>query len=99
MPHPEHWTKEHGPVVVDRGKSICASCHLKEDPKFCIDCHGLEMPHPGSWQTSHGSYALKGDNEKKCVKCHGENSCIKCHGLQMPHPSGWMSQHSSVALG
>ena len=41
MPHPEHWTKEHGAVVVDRGKSICASCHLKEDPKFCIDCHGL----------------------------------------------------------
>lgn len=98
MPHPEHWTKEHGGVVVDRGKSICASCHLKEDPKFCIDCHGLQMPHPGSWQSSHGSYSLTGDNEEKCVKCHGKNSCIECHGLQMPHPSGWTSTHSGVAL-
>ncbi len=98
MPHPEGWMKAHGPIVVDRGKSICVGCHLKKNPKFCIDCHGLEMPHPGDWQTSHGSYALKDDNQKKCVKCHGENSCIKCHGLQMPHPGGWLSQHSSVAL-
>ena len=97
MPHPEHWTKKHGAVVLDRSKSICASCHLKEDPKFCIDCHGVTMPHPGGFLSNHGDFALK--NEKKCVKCHGENSCIKCHGLQMPHPSGWMSQHSSVALG
>ncbi len=46
MPHPEGWMKAHGPIVVDRGKSICVSCHLKDDPRFCIDCHGLVMPHP-----------------------------------------------------
>ena len=48
------------------------------------------MPHPGGWQSNHGGYALTGDNQKKCVKCHGKDSCIKCHGLQMPHPSGWI---------
>jgi hypothetical protein len=96
MPHPSHWTQKHGGIVIDRGKSICASCHTKENPKFCIDCHGLQMPHPGGWLTSHGSYAL--DHQQKCVKCHGKDSCIKCHGLQMPHPAGWLSVHSSTAL-
>jgi hypothetical protein len=96
MPHPEDWNKAHGGVVLDRSKAICASCHTKEDPSFCIDCHGVRMPHPGGFLPNHGDFALK--NQKKCVKCHGQNSCIECHGLQMPHPSGFMSQHSSVAL-
>ena len=80
-----------------RQEHLRRRCHLKKDPTFCIDCHGLEMPHPGGWLSSHGSYALKDDNQQKCVKCHGENSCIKCHGLQMPHPAGWLSQHSERA--
>ena len=100
MPHPKGWMKAHGPIVVDRGKSICVSCHTKDDPRFCIDCHGLEMPHPSAWLSAHGAYTQQSQkNRQKCVKCHGKNSCIDCHGLQMPHPSGWMSQHSSVALG
>ena len=99
MPHPEGWMKSHGGIVVDQGKSICVSCHLKDDPTFCIDCHGLAMPHPGGWLSSHGAYSQDSvKNRKKCVKCHGKNSCIECHGLPMPHPAGWMSQHSSVAL-
>lgn len=96
MPHPKSWDDTHGGVVVDRGQSICVSCHLKDDPRFCIDCHGVRMPHPSGFGTNHGSFAL--ENEEKCVKCHGKNSCIECHGLQMPHPSGWMSIHSSTAL-
>jgi nitrate/TMAO reductase-like tetraheme cytochrome c subunit len=99
MPHPAGWMKSHGPIVVDRGKNICASCHTKDDPRFCIDCHGLVMPHPGGWLSAHGPYTQQSEkNQQKCVKCHGKNSCIECHGLQMPHPSGWMSQHSSTAL-
>jgi nitrate/TMAO reductase-like tetraheme cytochrome c subunit len=95
MPHPKRWNREHGAVVVDRGKSICVSCHLEKDPTFCIDCHGLVMPHPSSWLSGHGGTAQK--NPSKCVKCHGENSCIACHGLQMPHPSGWVATHPSTA--
>jgi nitrate/TMAO reductase-like tetraheme cytochrome c subunit len=95
MPHPKRWNQLHGPIVVDRGKEICASCHLKKDPTFCIDCHGLEMPHPSSWLSGHGNTAQK--DPQKCVKCHGKNSCIECHGLQMPHPSGWVSTHPSTA--
>jgi len=96
MPHPQRWNKTHGTVVLSRSKSICVSCHLKDHPRFCIDCHGLQMPHPGAWLNSHGGYAP--DHRQKCVKCHGKDSCIRCHGLQMPHPGGWLSTHTSVAL-
>ena len=95
MPHPAGWNKKHGGIVVDRGKSICASCHLKKDKQFCIDCHGVPMPHPAGFSTNHGAFATA--NQSKCVKCHGENSCIRCHGLQMPHPAGWVGSHPSTA--
>ncbi len=96
MPHPRRWNQTHGDLVLDRGKSICASCHTEKDPRFCIDCHGVRMPHPSGFGSDHGSFALA--NESKCVKCHGQNSCIRCHGLEMPHPSGWLSTHPSTAL-
>jgi len=95
MPHPKRWNNVHGGIVLNRGKTICVSCHLKTDPKFCIRCHGLPMPHPGGWASHHGNYSL--DHPEKCVKCHGKDSCIKCHGLQMPHPAGWVATHPSTA--
>ncbi|MCX6362864.1 MAG: NapC/NirT family cytochrome c [Actinobacteria bacterium] len=95
MPHPERWNQVHGGIVLDRGKTICVSCHLKDDPTFCIKCHGLPMPHPGGWTSAHGTYAQ--DHPEKCVKCHGKNSCIDCHGLPMPHPAGWVGTHPSTA--
>lgn len=94
MPHPKRWNNTHGGIVLNRGKTICVSCHLKTDPKFCIRCHGLPMPHPGGWTSHHGNYSL--DHPEKCVKCHGKDSCIKCHGLQMPHPAGWVATHPST---
>ena len=95
MPHPQRWNKVHGGIVLDRGKSICVSCHLTKNPTFCIDCHGLRMPHPNSWSSGHGAYAQ--NHPDKCVKCHGQNSCISCHGLEMPHPAGWVASHPSTA--
>jgi nitrate/TMAO reductase-like tetraheme cytochrome c subunit len=95
MPHPKRWNREHGAVVLDRGKRICVSCHLEEKPLFCIRCHGLPMPHPAAWTSSHGTYAQR--HPEKCVKCHGKNSCVQCHGLQMPHPAGWVSTHPNTA--
>jgi len=94
MPHPRTWERGHGRVVVDRGKSICVSCHLKDDKSFCIDCHGVQMPHPSAWVSQHDNVAARG--QQVCVKCHGKNSCIKCHGLQMPHPAGFGQTHPST---
>jgi len=95
MPHPVGWRQQHGPVVIERGKQICVSCHTKKDPTFCIDCHGVQMPHPADWETTHAAKATS--DPQVCVKCHGTNSCIKCHGLQMPHPSNWLATHPTTA--
>ncbi len=95
MPHPSNWTRAHGSVVNDRGQQICAGCHTKKDPKFCVNCHGVQIPHPAGWQTGHATVGQK--DPQVCVKCHGKNSCINCHGLQMPHPAGWLAQHPTTA--
>ena len=94
MPHPKSWEKGHGAVVLDRGQSICVSCHFKDDPKFCIDCHGVAMPHPPDWVAQHDNAAAK--DKQVCVKCHGKDSCTKCHGLPMPHPAGFQQTHPST---
>jgi nitrate/TMAO reductase-like tetraheme cytochrome c subunit len=97
MPHPRGWRSEHGGVVDQRGKKICVSCHLEDDPSFCIDCHGVVIPHPAGWLAR--GHTIRGQEDPAvCVKCHGRNSCIRCHGLPMPHPSGWLSQHPSAPL-
>jgi nitrate/TMAO reductase-like tetraheme cytochrome c subunit len=94
MPHPKGWERRHGGTVLDRGQSICVSCHLKDDPKFCIDCHGVAMPHPSDWKARHDNAAAK--DKQVCVKCHGKNSCTTCHGLTMPHPAGFEQTHPSA---
>ncbi len=95
MPHPKSWERGHGAVVVERGRSICVSCHLKEQPRFCIDCHGLAMPHPAGWTARHDVVAAR--DRQVCVKCHGSNGCIQCHGLTMPHPSGFVQTHPATS--
>jgi nitrate/TMAO reductase-like tetraheme cytochrome c subunit len=96
MPHPAGWTQSHGTVVDARGANVCASCHTKKDPQFCVRCHGLAIPHPANWQTAHAAKGLS--DPSVCVKCHGQDSCIRCHGLVMPHPANWQDTHGQVAL-
>lgn len=97
MPHPSKWAKDgHGPVVLDCGESICVKCHTKEDPEYCLDCHGLELPHPKAFRGDHGDEAQK--DEKLCAKCHGTNGCTSCHGIAMPHPEGFLGTHTGPAL-
>jgi nitrate/TMAO reductase-like tetraheme cytochrome c subunit len=94
MPHPQSWDRGHGKVVLARGKSICVSCHLKEKPKFCVDCHGVAMPHPSGWTAQHDNVAAR--DKQVCVQCHGKDSCARCHGLTMPHPAGFAQTHPST---
>ncbi len=53
----------------------CNKCHVK--PNFCIDCHGIEMPHPTNYLKRHNQ-EVKGKPET-CVLCHGKNPCLFCH--------------------
>ena len=77
-------------------KASCAKCHDVET--FCVDCHGLEMPHPADWLTEHGQLGL--NQSDICIKCHQSQDsqfCVDCHGLEMPHPQYWYAEHASVA--
>ena len=77
-------------------RTTCAKCH---DVKvWCEQCHGVEMPHPATWQATHGQVALK--QSDVCVKCHQSKAptfCVRCHGVQMPHPPYWYSNHGDIA--
>lgn len=95
MPHPAGWQRSHGGTVLDRGRDVCVACHLKDDPKFCLRCHGLPMPHPGDFRASHGVRAQQ--QAAVCARCHGKDSCQSCHGLPMPHPAGWLGDHPATA--
>jgi hypothetical protein len=91
MPHPSGWLQIHGPIAARRGAAICADCHTKKDPKFCIRCHGLPMPHPAGWLTTHPATATS--KPALCAKCHGQDSCLRCHGLSLPHSASFIGSH------
>jgi nitrate/TMAO reductase-like tetraheme cytochrome c subunit len=97
MPHPSGWeSRRHADVVLERKESVCVKCHTRDDASFCIDCHGLDMPHPSRFRGDHGEIGRA--DRKVCEKCHGTKSCITCHGIAMPHPGGFLSSHGGTAL-
>jgi len=62
----------------------CFTCHTD---KFCTDCHGVIMPHPGDFKKQHGKIGKK--NPEPCVQCHGSTDvfCDKCHhGKSINYP-------------
>jgi hypothetical protein len=91
MPHPSGWLQTHGPLAARRGAAICADCHTKRDPKFCIRCHGLPMPHPAGWLATHPATATS--KPALCAKCHGQDSCVRCHGVSLPHSASFIGSH------
>ena len=79
----------------------CSMCHVES--KFCVDCHGLVMPHPDGFEKGHGEAGTS--KPEVCANCHakggadtsgGTEFCNSCH-----HPDGdssrpWISQHFDV---
>jgi len=69
------WLKTHG----KDDTSECSNCHFDEK-SFCMDCHGLPMPHEKGWRTAHGK-----DKSllETCEKCHDKpRDCTACHDLK-----------------
>ncbi len=93
-------------LVLPKVSSIneCSTCHAE---RFCTDCHGLPMPHPGDFKTGHGKAGKK--NPQSCALCHGDPEvfCDECHhGTSMGVPydasqAPWQQFHPEVvrALG
>ncbi|MBN2841432.1 MAG: hypothetical protein JXP37_10805 [Coriobacteriia bacterium] len=88
--HGAGWETTHGMGDI----TTCSDCHA---PRFCIECHGVRIPHPTDWVVSHGATAV-GAAGPKCETCHTATWCSDCHGLEMPHPEGFLPEHGPVTL-
>ena len=63
--------------------TTCDGCHSPATERDCIDCHGLELPHPDGFMATHAGRA---NNEPGlCGRCHegltATSGCV-CHGGQ-----------------
>ncbi|MBF4510222.1 MAG: NapC/NirT family cytochrome c [Aeromicrobium sp.] len=77
----------------------CSTCHLVD--RFCVDCHGVEMPHPAGFVTGHGDVGKS--NPDSCAMCHlGEGRpvetmsmefCNACHHKTGDPTKPWIPQH------
>lgn len=80
----------------------CWNCHT---PKFCKDCHGVDVPHASDFKATH-SKRYKESDAKVCAPCHNESkdggqagtTCGQCHHTQWkPAKSSWVKQHPAIA--
>jgi len=79
----------------------CAGCHSQALERQCVECHGLEMPHPQEFMSQHAG--LSDDNSAMCTKCHALASTTQgcgCHEDVNLHGtySEWFPRHGTAAL-
>jgi hypothetical protein len=87
--HGSTWQVTHGMGDTDS----CATCH---HPTYCSRCHGVALPHPADFGTTHGAPAQAA--RAKCSQCHDRKAfCDDCHGISMPHPASFLPKHSKLA--
>lgn len=79
----------------------CKMCHVES--KFCVDCHGIVMPHPADFQKNHGEVGKK--SPAVCANCHAKGGanmqgglefCNSCHHKQGDPTKPWIPQHFKV---
>jgi hypothetical protein len=83
----------------------CSTCHIVDT--FCMDCHGMEMPHPEEFKTKTHPELVKTKLEK-CDLCHNvtkTNSlfCNNCHhgtkvGWTYDPKVPWQKQHAKTVV-
>lgn len=78
--------------------NYCSTCHRLD--RFCVDCHGLEMPHPTGFDQGHGDRGR--DSPDVCANCHGTAAgggtefCNNCHHKAGDPALPWIPQHFEV---
>lgn len=89
--HGVQWKSTHGMGNL----RYCQVCHPKD---YCVDCHGVELPHGEAFSRGHAVAAQEQD--ARCATCHDQTTfCDSCHGLPMPHPPGFLPEHPTIAEG
>ncbi|MDO9556575.1 MAG: hypothetical protein Q7J82_03205, partial [Coriobacteriia bacterium] len=83
----------------------CATCHMVD--MFCMDCHGMEMPHPAEFKTKTHP-ALAATKADKCDLCHQTTAtnflfCNDCHhgskvGWDYDPTVEWQTQHAKTVV-
>ncbi len=83
------------PTVEIKKLENCRGCH---PVKICIDCHGIELPHPPDWATGKVLHAKEAAFDKKqlCLRCHDlKLFCNKCHDFPNGHVGiDWKRLHA-----
>lgn len=79
----------------------CTGCHKATTSARCIDCHGLELPHPPPFMSEHAGLSQR--DPSLCAKCHGptarvDNACA-CHQDGTTHGkyAEWFPRHAEAA--
>ena len=78
----------------------CKGCHTAETDASCIECHGLELPHPQDFMPQHAG--LSWNDPALCARCHEQaapqNGC-DCHGDVNLHGTyeEWFPKHGPAA--
>lgn len=89
------WTVTHGPnwrTTHGMGDwKTCTACHPND---YCVQCHGMSLPHDADFLRTHGAPAIA--SRANCDVCHKPAFCDGCHGLEMPHPAGFTPSHSKI---
>jgi len=80
--------------------NYCSTCHVID--QFCMNCHGMEMPHPEEFKAETHP-AMAAEKFDKCVLCHNPEEtsfCDSCHhGTQgdwdYDPAVEWQTQHAA----
>ncbi|MDY0087759.1 MAG: NapC/NirT family cytochrome c [Coriobacteriia bacterium] len=75
---------QHLPRVATVG--YCSTCHVED--RFCMDCHGMEMPHPEEFKTKTHPEAVARVPEK-CEMCHTSADPFFCETCHHGSASNW----------
>ncbi|MFA5843792.1 MAG: NapC/NirT family cytochrome c [Coriobacteriia bacterium] len=92
---PGFFPKGHAELKKEEPK-YCRMCHVEK--KFCMDCHGMEMPHPEEFKTKTHPETVK-TQFKKCDYCHKVSKtffCSKCHHKGFAETVPWARQHAKT---
>jgi hypothetical protein len=91
------------PVPAVQDVKYCQTCHVEDT--FCLNCHGMEMPHPEEFKTkTHPETAAA--QLDKCEFCHQQSTTFFCdschHGKKVDWTFDpavpWQNQHAKTVV-
>lgn len=79
----------------------CGGCHAAATEQRCVECHGLELPHPSDFGRVHAR--LSAEDPSLCARCHETASATlacACHASDVNEHGtydAWYPRHGAQA--